>query len=163
MLQLHDPLDDLDPKSYAFRVVNPYWMSTMTTPNPAYAQPDMGLSPVVTNYPDDFDAKDWIMRNIYPDDPVELRRNDLRSGAESAGFQNVDVGNLGEPDYWEMRFTRGTNDECTTAAQTKHWIGFIARGCQCRIAPGQFVVMLDGNRIAARFRLRPRPLPKSQP
>ena len=162
MPQLHDPLDDLDPKSYAFRVVIPNWISTTTHPNPAHPQADTCLPPDVNDDPDDFDAKDWIMRNIYPDDPVELRRNDLRSGAESAGFQNVDVSNLGEPDFWEMRFSRGANDECTTAAQTKHWIGFIARGCQCRIAPGQFVVMLEGDRIAARFRLRPRPLTQPQ-
>jgi hypothetical protein len=134
--QPHHHLDDLDPKDYAFKVVNP----------------------VVNSDPDDFDLKDWIMRNIYPDDPVELRRNDLRGWAESSGFQNVDVGNLGEPDFWEMRFTRGANDECTTTAQIKRWIGFIARGCQCQIRPGQFVVSLGDDRIAARFRLRPRPL-----
>jgi hypothetical protein len=160
--QLYDPLDDLDPKSYALRVVNPYWMSTTTHPNPAQAQPHTGSPPVVNYDPDDFDAKEWIMRNIYPDDPVELRCNDLRGGAESAGFQNIDVGNLGEPDFWQMRFDRGTNDECTTAAQIKRWIGFIARGCQCQIAPGQFVVILEGDRIAARFRLRPRPQPEPQ-
>lgn len=162
MPQLHDPLDDLDPKSYALKVVNPYWMSTTTNPNPACAQADTGLPPVVKDDSDDFDVKDWIMRNIFPDDPVELRRTDLRGWAESAGFQNIDVGNLGEPDFWQMRFNRGANDECTTAAQIKRWIRFIARGCQCQIAQGQFVVILEGDRIAAQFRLQPRPLPEPQ-
>jgi hypothetical protein len=106
---------------------------------------------------DDLDADhiDWILRNLELDDPVELRRHDLRGWAEAAGFQNIDVGNLGEPDYWEMRCNRGTNAECTTAAEAERWVGFIARGCGCRIEPGQFVAIVHGDQFAARFRLQP--------
>ena len=130
----------------------------MTNPNPAYAPSDVGL---LSNSSDDpnFDAKDWIMRNIYPDDPMELRRNDLRSWGEAAGFTNVDVRNLGQPDAWEMRFDRGTNAKCTTAIEAERWVGYIARGCQCQFEPGQFVALVVGNRIAARFKLQPRPEP----
>lgn len=131
----------------------------MTNPNPAYAHPATGLPPDTCLDPDDFDAKDWIMRNIYPDDPMELRRNELRGWAEAAGFQNIDVRNLGVPDFWEMRFDRGTNAECTTAAEAEGWIGYIARGCQCQIEPGQFVAIVAGDQIAARFRLQPRAQP----
>lgn len=131
----------------------------VTNPNPAYAQPATGLPPDACLDPDDFDAKDWIMQRIYPDDPLELRRNDLRGWAEAAGFQDVDVGNLGEPDFWEMRFNRGANAECATAAEAERWVRYIARGCQCQIAVDQFVAIVDGDWIAARFRLQPRPQP----
>jgi hypothetical protein len=75
----------------------------------------------VLNDPNDFDLKDWIMRNIYPDDPMERRRNELRSSAEASGFANDDLRNLGEPDFWELHFDRGTNAECTTAAEAEGW------------------------------------------
>lgn len=130
--------------------------------NPPYAEPDAALPPDAVNDPDDFDPKDWIMRNIYLNDPVELRRNELRGWAEAAGFQNIDVGNLGEPDFWEMRFNRGTNTECTTAAEAERWFGYIAGECQRQIVTDQFVAIVDGDRIAARFRLRPAAPPEVQ-
>ncbi len=99
----------------------------------------------------------WVMRNIHVDDPVELRRNDLRGWAEAAGFADVDVGNLGEPDFWEVRCRRGTNRECGTAAEAERWIGYIIRGCGGRIDRHQIVVLVIGDRIAARFRLEARP------
>ena len=99
------------------------------------------------------------MQNIYLNDPVELRRNDLRGWAEAAGFVEIDVRNLGQPDAWEMRFDRGTNAECTTAAEAERWFGYIARGCQCQFEPGQFVAIVAGNQIAARFKLQPRAQP----
>jgi hypothetical protein len=95
------------------------------------------------------------MRDLQLDAPITLRRNDLRGWGEAAGFENIDVRNLGEPDAWEMRFSRGTNTECTTAAEAERWLGYIARGCQCQIEPGQFVAIVEGDRIAARFRLQP--------
>jgi hypothetical protein len=131
----------------------------MTNPNPAYAQPDTGLSPDPVDDPN-FDAKEWIMQRIYPEDPVELRRNDLRGWAEAAGFVDVDVRNLGDLNGWEMRFGRGNNAECRTAAEAERWVGYIARGCECQIVPGQFVAIVQGDQIAARFRLQPRPQPE---
>ncbi len=35
----------------------------------------------------------------------------------------------------------------------------ISLACQCQIEPGQFVAIVEGERIAARFRLQPRPQP----
>ena len=95
------------------------------------------------------------MRNIQLNDPVELRRNDLRGWAEAAGFQSVDVRNLGDIDGWEIRFIRGTNTECNTAAEVERWLGYIARGCGCQFVPGHFVAIVGDNLIAARFRLQP--------
>jgi hypothetical protein len=96
-------------------------------PNPALTGTDADREPY------QFDALDeWILQNARVDDPVELRRNDLHGWAEAAGFSDIDVRNLGQPDFWEMRFSRGTNTECTTAAEAERWFGYIARGCQCR-------------------------------
>ncbi len=131
----------------------------MTNPNPAYARHDVGLSSDPVDDPN-FDAKGWIMQRIYPDDPVELRRNDLRGWAEAAHFENVDVRNLGEPDFWEMRFNRGTNAHCATAAEAEYWLGCIVRECECQFVPGQFVAIVQGDQIAARFRLQPGPQPE---
>jgi len=131
----------------------------VTNPNPIRALHDAGLRPAALNGPDDFDIKDWIMRNIFLNDPVELRRNDLRGWAEAAGFADVDVGNLGQPDFWEMRFNRGRNTECTTAAEAERWLGYIAHGCGCRIEQDQFVALVRGDQIAARFRLQRRQQP----
>jgi hypothetical protein len=128
----------------------------VTNPNPVCDRHNAGLLPDPVDDPD-FDAKDWIMRNIHLNDPVELRRNDLRGWAEAAGFTDVDVRNLGEPDFWEMRFNRGTNPECTTAAGVGRWFGELAIQHDCRIAPDQFVAIVEGDRIAARFKLRSRP------
>ena len=108
----------------------------------------------------DADHIDWIMRNLERDDPVERRRNDLRGWAEAAGFVEIDVRNLGEPDFWEMRFHRGANAECRTAAEAERWLGYVARGCRCRIEPGQFVAIVQCDQVAARFRLQPRAQPE---
>ena len=93
---------------------------------------------------------------VYPDDPVELLPMILWQ-AGSAGFGNVDVGNLGEPDYWGCASPQERNDECTTA-QTKHWIGFIAHWLPVSDRAGPVVVIAMATVFAARFRLRPGPL-----
>jgi len=125
---------------------------------PSSLNPDASLPPAVVVDPnDDFDIREWVLRNIQLNDPVELRRNDLRSWAEAAGFADIDVWNLGDLDGWEMRFNRGTNIECTNVVEVERFLGYIARGCQCQIMPGQFVALVHGDRIAARFRLQPRP------
>ena len=82
--------------------------------------------------PDEFDSKDWVMRNIRLDDPIELRRKELRDWAESSGFRNVEVRNLGGLTGWEMRFE-----------------------CRCQIDPDRFVAVVEGRRIATRFFLQP--------
>ena len=102
------------------------------------------------------------MQRIYPGDPMELRRSELRGWAEAAGFESIDVRNLGNASAWEMRFDRGTNAECTTAAEAERWLGYVARGCGCQFEPGEFVAIVEGTRIAARFRLQPRPQPEPQ-
>ena len=126
----------------------------MTTPNPACMEPDVGLPPDPVD-DSDFVLFDRILRDLEWDDPVELRRSDLRGWAEAAGFANVDVRNLGTVDFWEVRCGRGTNDECNNATEAERLFGFIARGCGCRIEPGQFVAIVQDDQIAARFRLQP--------
>ena len=125
----------------------------------AYAQPDVGLPPDPVNAAD-LALFEWIMRNIELDDAIALRRNDLQGWAEEAGFQDIDVRHLGEAEFWEMRFNRGRNAECTTAAEAERWLSYIARGCQCQIVPGQFIAIVAGDHIAARFRLQPRAQPE---
>ena len=99
------------------------------------------------------------MQNVSPDDPITLRRADLLDWAQAAGFQNIDVRHLGDNDYWEMRFACGDGG-CNTPAEVERVIGFNARGCRCRIAPGQFVAVVMNNQAAARFRLQPIPQPE---
>ena len=132
----------------------------MTSTNSASAQLDSNVAPLsVVDPNDDFDIREWVLLNIELNDPVELRRNGLRSWAEAAGFTDIDVWNLGDLDGWDMRFNRGTNTECTNVVEVERFLGYIARGCQCQIMPGQFVALVHGDRIAARFRLHPRPQP----
>ena len=140
----------------------------MRNPNPDYL-----VGPEPTPNPDDlaacarhddpFDNPEFLMAwfehaldAIEREDPIFLRRTELRRWAAAAGFEDVDVRPLGEPDFWEMRFRRGTNVECTNLAQAERWLGFLARGCLCRFVPGQFIAIVDGERVAARFRLEPR-------
>jgi len=123
-------------------------------------QPDaVQPPPPVIDPADDFDAREWIVANIELNDPVERRRNELRVRAEAAGFTDIDVRHLADPNGWEMRFHRGTNTECATADEAERWLNYIAFGCQCEIDPGQFVAIADGDRIAARFRLLPQAPP----
>jgi redox-sensitive bicupin YhaK (pirin superfamily) len=132
----------------------------ITSPALACTEPATSLPPpALVADPDDFDPRDWIMANIELNDPVERRRNELRVRAEAAGFTDIDVRHLADPNGWEMRFHRGTNTECATAAEAERWLNYLAFGCQCEIDPGQFVAIVDGDRIAARFRLQPQPVP----
>ena len=101
-----------------------------------------------------------MTRTIDLVDAVARRRNSFHRWAEAVGFQNVVVGNLGDPNSLEMKFRRGTNDLCNNAADAERWVEYIARGCQCQIEQGQIFTMVQGNQIAARFRLRPRPQPE---
>jgi hypothetical protein len=101
-----------------------------------------------------FDAKDWVMRKIDLNSPVENRRAELRRLAETAGFEDVDVRNLGAPEFWEMRFSTGANARCATAAEAETWVTQFVNDCHCQLEPGQFVAVVEGNRIAARFRLQ---------
>lgn len=124
----------------------------LETPNHGSADSDADRQPY------QFDALDrLILETARVDDPVELRRNELRGWSEAAGFVEVDVRNLGQPDLWEMRFNRGTNPDCNTAAEVDRWFSDLADEHDCQIAPDQFVAIVDGDRIAARFRLQPRP------
>ncbi len=108
---------------------------------------------------DVFDAKDWIMANIELNDPVELRRNDLRNEAEAIGFADIDVRNLGDLNGWEMRFNRGDNRHCATPAEAESMLNQIAYFCGLHVDPARFVALVDGDRIAVRFWLQPGPEP----
>jgi hypothetical protein len=66
-------------------------------------QPNLTSQPTSAYDPDDFDVKDWIMDNICLNDPVKLRRNELRRFTEEAAFEDVDVRNLSDLRGWEMR------------------------------------------------------------
>ena len=101
-----------------------------------------------------------MTRTIDLVDAVARRRNSFCRWAEAVGFQHVVVGNLGDPNSWEMKFNRGTNDLCNNAADAERWVEYIARGCQCQIEQGQIFTIVQGDQIAARFRLQPRAQPE---
>jgi hypothetical protein len=97
----------------------------------------------------------WIMTLDFLAEPLVTLRNEFIEWAGGAGFQNIEMRHLGENDDWEFRCKRGTNAECTTAAQVERWLGFVARGARCQFPPGHFVAIVDGDSIAARFLLEP--------
>jgi hypothetical protein len=104
----------------------------------------------------DFDPWAWIMTINFLPEPLVVRRDEFIEWAGAAGFENIEMRYLDDDDYWEFRCRRGTTDECTSPAHVERWLGYIARGCCCRIAPGQFIAIVDGDSIAARFRLEPK-------
>jgi hypothetical protein len=128
----------------------------MNNPNPACGQAAV-TAPALPADEADFALFERLVKNLELDDPVALRRNELRVWAEAAGFADVDVRNLGEANFWEMRCNRGTNRECATAAEVERGFGILADEHQYQIAPDQFVAIVEGDRIAARFRLTPLP------
>ena len=97
-----------------------------------------------------------MTRTIDLADPAARRRNSFHRWAEAVGFAGVEVRNLGDPNSLEMHFSRGTNDLCNTAADAERWVEYIARGCQCQIEQGQIFTIVQGDQVAARFRLQPR-------
>lgn len=112
------------------------------------------------HYDDPFDDPDfvtaWINTIDFLPEPLFARRNAFIEWAGAAGFTNLEMRYLGENDDWEFRCSRGTNGECTTAAQVERCLGFVARGAGCQFHPGQFIAIIVGDSIAARFRLEPK-------
>jgi hypothetical protein len=104
----------------------------------------------------DYDWMKWVMTLEFLPAALVARRNDFVEWAGAAGFDNIEMRDLDEHDCWEFRCNRGTNAECTTPTQAERWLGFVARGAGCRFVPGQFIAIVDGDSIAARFRLEPR-------
>ena len=106
-----------------------------------------------------FDWMDWILNIDFLPAPMVARRNQFVEWAGAAGFVNIELLYLDEYDTWVFRCNRGTNAECTSAAQAERWLGFVARGCGCQFIQGQCIAIVDGDSIAARFRLEPRVQP----
>ena len=103
-----------------------------------------------------FDLWGWIKTINFMPEPLVVRRDEFIEWAGAAGFESIEMRYLDDSDLWEFRCRRGTTDECGSPAQVERWLGYIARGCCCRIAPGQFISIVDGDSIAARFRLEPK-------
>jgi hypothetical protein len=82
---------------------------------------------------------------------------DLRGWAEAAKFEDVTSRNLGSPDYFELRFKRGRNEDCATVPDVERWLGYITRGMGFKIPAGDCVVNVTGDQIVAWFRWEPRP------
>jgi hypothetical protein len=104
----------------------------------------------------DYDWMKWVITLEFLPEALVARRNDLVEWAGAAGFVNIEMRHLSEDDTWDFRCNRGTVAECTTQLQTERWLGFVARGCGCRFVPGQFIAIVDGDSIAARFQLEAR-------
>lgn len=125
----------------------------MTSPN-SIARPAAGGA--TDPFEDEnFDIMAWIMTIDFLPEPLVARRNDFMEWAGAAGFENIEMRDLDEHECWEFRCSRGTNAECTTPSQAERWLGFVARGAGCRFPPGQFIAIVEGDSIAARFRLEP--------
>ena len=125
----------------------------MTNPNPDYR--------AASRYDDPFDDPNfdlmaWMMSLDFLPPPLVARRNNFVEWAGAAGFVNIEMRDLDRHSVWEFRCQRGTNAQCTTAAQAERWLGNVARGCGCQFVAGQFIAIVEGDRIAARFRLEPR-------
>jgi hypothetical protein len=102
-----------------------------------------------------FDLWGWIATINFLPEPLVVLRNEFVEWAGAAGFESIEMRHLDEGDCWEFRCRRGTNEECTSPAEVECWLGYVARGCGCRIVPGQFIAITDRHSIAARFRLEP--------
>jgi len=55
-----------------------------------------------------------------------------------------------------MRFNRGAN-QCATTAEAESLLRHIVYFCELRIDSAQFVAIVDGDRVAARFWLETTP------
>ena len=118
-------------------------------------QPDTAQLPEPAIDPNDvFDIKDWVMENFQLNDPIELRRDLLRNEAKAYGCTDVAVRNLGNIDGWEMRFNRAAN-ECGNAAKAENLLHHIIYFSGLQFDPARFVAIVDGDRVAARFWLKP--------
>jgi hypothetical protein len=107
----------------------------------------------------DFDIMAWINTLDFLPESLVIRRHEFIEWAGAAGFVDIEMRDLDEPDFWELRCKRGTNAECTTPCQIERCLGFVARGAGCQFSPGQFIALVIGESIAARFRLEPREKP----
>jgi len=129
----------------------------MTNPNPE-RRAAAGAATDPFDDPD-FDVMAWINTLDFLSEPLVALRNEFVEWAGAAGFENIEMRNLGEHGFWEFRCSQGTNAECATPCQVERWLGFVARGAGCHFPPGQFIAIVDGDSIAARFRLEPRVQP----
>jgi len=82
---------------------------------------------------------------------------DLRGWAEAAEFEEVTSRTLTSPDFIELKFKRGQNEDCHDAADAERWLGYIARGMGFRIPPGDCVVTMAGDQFTACFWREPLP------
>jgi hypothetical protein len=128
----------------------------MTNPN-SHVPTDSGATDPLDD--PNFDWMDWIMTIDFLPEALVARRNQFVEWAGAAGFVDIEMRDLDEHHCWEFRCRRGTNAECTTPFQAERWLGFVARGAGCQFPPGQFIAIVDGDSIAARFRLEPRVQP----
>ncbi len=103
-----------------------------------------------------FDWMDWINSLDFLPEPLVARRKEFIERAGAAGFVHIEMRDQDERDSWEFRCNRGTNAECVTVRHVEIWLGFVARSSNRQFAPGQFIAIVVGDSIAARFRLEPR-------
>src|SRR5512141_884925 len=104
-----------------------------------------------------FDVMAWVMTIDFLPGALAARRDEFVERAGAAGFEDIEMRYLGENDPWEFRCNRGTNAECTSVTQVERWLRFVGRGAGCQFVPEHFIAILDGDSIAARFRLQTRP------
>ena len=104
----------------------------------------------------EFDVLDeWLLENIRVDDPVDARRRELMGWLVAANCNPLDLRYSDEAEQWEVRFTCDV-EGLATPAQVEALLRRVARGCRCEME--QLVAVVTDNHVAARFRLRARPV-----
>ncbi|MEI8290225.1 MAG: hypothetical protein WCH99_12205 [Verrucomicrobiota bacterium] len=76
--------------------------------------------------------------------------------AEAAKFEGVECQCVGTNEVFKLEFGIGKNVECSSVAGIKKHLGYIVRGAGFKIADGECVVTIDGDRVRAWFKLEPR-------
>jgi len=106
----------------------------------------------------EFDDLDyWLLGNLQVDDPIDTRRRDLIGWFIAANCTILDMRYSFEAEQWEVRFTCAA-EELATPTQIEALLRRVARGCRCEM--DQLVALVTDNHVAARFRLRARPMPR---
>ena len=76
--------------------------------------------------------------------------------AEAAKFEDIECQCVGTNEVFKLEFGVGKNAECSSVAGVRKHLGYIARGAGFKIADGECVVTIDGERVRTWFKIEPR-------
>ena len=76
--------------------------------------------------------------------------------AEAAKFEDIECQSVGTDKVFKLEFGIGKNAECSSVASVKKHLSYIARGAGFKVADGECVVTIVGNRVRTWFKIEPR-------